>query len=53
MEPVYGGASYLEKADYIVKKLSEENARLTEENEVLKTTQDELAMKNIRCRATD
>ncbi len=45
MEPVYGGASYLEKADYIVKKLREENARLTEENEVLKTTQDELAMK--------
>lgn len=45
MEPVYGGASYLEKADYIVKKLREENARLTEENEVLKTTQDGLAMK--------
>lgn len=45
MEPVYGGASYLEKADYIVKKLREENARLTEENEVLKTAQDELAMK--------
>ena len=45
MEPDYGGASYLEKADYIVKKLREENARLTEENEVLRTTQDELAMK--------
>ena len=44
-EPVYGGASYLEKADYIVKKLREENARLTEENKVLKITQDELAMK--------
>lgn len=45
MEPVYGGASYLEKADYIVKKLREENAKLVAENEVLKTTKDELVLK--------
>lgn len=45
MEPIYGGASYLEKADYIVQKLRTENERLTQENEQLKIKNDELVMK--------
>ena len=45
MEPVYGGKSYLEKADYIVEKLKEENERLTKENESLKVKNDNLVMK--------
>lgn len=45
MEPVYGGVSYLEKADYIVKKLREENAKLTAENQELKLEHDELVVK--------
>ena len=31
MEPVYGGKSYLEKADFIVQKLRDENERLAKE----------------------
>ena len=45
MEPIYGGASYLEKADYIVQKLRNENERLTQENEQLKDKNDELMLK--------
>ena len=45
MEPIYGGVSYLEKADYIVKKLKEENERLTAENNNLKLEHDELIVK--------
>ena len=45
MEPIYGGASYLEKADYIVQKLRTENERLTQENEQLQIKNDELVMK--------
>lgn len=45
MEPVYGGVSYLEKADYIVQKLREENAKLTAENQELKLEHDELVVK--------
>ena len=45
MEPIYGGASYLEKADYIVQKLRTENERLTNENEQLQIKNDELVMK--------
>ena len=45
MEPIYGGASYLEKADYIVQKLRTENERLTLENEQLQIKNDELVMK--------
>lgn len=45
MEPIYGGVSYLEKADYVVQKLREENAKLTEENEQLKVAHDELVIK--------
>jgi len=45
MEPIYGGASYLEKADYIVQKLREENAKLTAENAELKQTHDKLEIK--------
>ena len=45
MEPIYGGVSYLEKADYIVQKLREENAKLTAENQELKQEHDELVIK--------
>jgi hypothetical protein len=45
MEPVYGGKSYLEKADYIVQKLRDENAKLTKENAELKTENSELVLK--------
>ena len=45
MEPVYGGKSYLEKADYIVQKLKDENEKLTEENAQLKSEKDDLVMK--------
>ena len=45
VEPIYGGASYLEKADYIVQKLRTENERLTQENEQLQIKNDELVMK--------
>ena len=45
MEPVYGGESYLEKQDYIVKKLKEESENLTKENADLKATQEELKVK--------
>ena len=45
MEPIYGGASYLEKADYIVQKLRTENERLTQENEQLQIKNNELVMK--------
>lgn len=38
MEPVYGGVSYLEKADYVVQKLKNEKEKLQEEH-------DELSMK--------
>lgn len=45
MEPVYGGKSYLEKADYIVQKLRDENEKLTEENAQLRSEKDDLVMK--------
>lgn len=45
MEPVYGGNSYLEKADYIISKLREEKERLNEENQKLQLTHDELVLK--------
>lgn len=45
MIPEYGGASYLEKADYIVQKLKAENERLTLENEKLQLKHDELVIK--------
>jgi len=45
IEPVYGGKSYLEKADYIVEKLKEENERLTKENDALKFKNDNLVLK--------
>jgi len=45
MEPVYGGKSYLEKADFIVQKLRDENAKLVKENENLKIENSELVMK--------
>ena len=45
MEPVYGGKSYLEKADYIVQKLKDENEKLAEENAQLRSEKDDLVMK--------
>ena len=45
MEPIYGGVSYLKKADFIVQKLRDENARLTTENEELQVAHDELVVK--------
>lgn len=45
MEPVYGGKSYLEKADYIVQKLKDENEKLVEENAQLRSEKDDLVMK--------
>ena len=45
MEPVYGGKSYLEKADFIVQKLRDENERLSTENAALRNEKDELIMK--------
>ena len=43
--PEYGGASYLEKADYIVHKLKADNERLILENERLQLKHDELVIK--------
>ena len=45
MEPVYGGRSYLEKADYIALKLHDENKKLTETNAQLRNENDDLVMK--------
>ena len=45
MEPIYGGKSYLEKADYIAQKLHEENEKLTEENVQLCNENNDLVMK--------
>ena len=45
VEPIYGGRSYLEKADYIVMKLHEENKKLTEENTQLRDENNDLVMK--------
>lgn len=45
MEPVYGGVSYLEKADFVVQKLRGVNERLRTENAELQITHDELVIK--------
>lgn len=45
MEPVYGGKSYLEKADFIVQKLRDENKRLEQENADLRAEKSELVVK--------
>lgn len=45
MEPVYGGKSYLEKADFIVQKLRDENKRLEQENADLRVEKSELVVK--------
>ena len=45
MEPVYGGKSYLEKADFIVQKLRDENERLEQENADLRAEKSELVLK--------
>ena len=45
MEPIYGGKSYLEKADYIAQKLRDENEKLTAENKQLRNENDDLVMK--------